>query len=236
MKRIILSIICIALFSMSIGTVMAEAEEPLVSVDVHPDGSFTVTIGILSERDWETGEYNSVFIFNREDLDHYMQTGEKITPLIWWVPIPDEVTIMDYPEANYLRYPKKDAKEFVDGPRSLLRPGRYYVKLVGYYGAIGERVEFEIPEITATPTPAATPTEPPATNTPEPTSPPTLKATPVKTPGRTATPTAAATLRATAGYAAADSDNNRILWICVGAAALVVVGVITTALVLRKKK
>ena len=236
MKRIVLSIICAAILSMSIGSVMAEEEESLISVDVHADGSFTVTIGILPERDWETGEYNSVYIYTREALDHYMQTGEKIVTLIWWVPTADEISYTHYPEDGGLRYPNKNAKEFVDGPRSLLKPGKYCVDVSGYYGLIAGPVEFEIPEITVTPTPVATPTEPPATNTPDLTPSPTVKATARKTAGRSATPTAAATPRATADYAAADSDNNRILWICVGAAALVAVGVITAALLFRKKK
>lgn len=233
MKRIVFVIICILIFSMSVGPILAEEEQPLLSVDVHADGSFTVTTGVLPRRDWWTREYNSLVIYTQEELEDYIQSGDEIMPILWWVPAADEVTIIDYPEqARYLRYPNREAQAFVDGPRSLLRPGKYYVEVFGYYGMIAGPLEFEIPEITVTPTPQPTPqpTEPPVTLTPE--------ATPQVTPSPTVkpiTPTVGKPATPTAAVDSEGNDNHAVLWICIGAAALVVIGTVVIILVKRKK-
>jgi hypothetical protein len=107
-------------------------------------------------------------------------------------------------------------------------PGKYYAVLLEakeQITIVAGPVEFEISENMVTQTPESTPTEPPATNMIALTSSPTAKATAAET-----------TVRATADHASSDSDRNIILWTCIGAAALVIVGVVVTVLILKKNK
>lgn len=230
MKRIVVLVIFAILFSAPLASAMAEEEQDLLTVEVHADGSFTVTTGILPKEEWATREYNSVVVYSKED------NGDGTMPILWWVPIADGVTIIQYPGAE-IRYPNRDAPEFVDGPGSALRPGTYYIDLSGYHGMIAGPLEFEIPEILATPTPLPTPTEeptqPPATPTPVPTASPTAKAPPTPTTDRTATPTVAVTPPAAAG--SERSGTHTVLWICIGAAAVLAAGIVTVILVRKKK-
>lgn len=243
MKRIILFIIYITICSVSMMTVMAEEEQPPLSVEVHADGSFTVTT-IVPEEDKPTNEYNNIFVYSKESLDRHNQEGTPLYSVLWWVAVPDEPLHTHYPGATYfgkeyLRYPNEDAPEFVDGPRSALRPGIYYVVFTGYHKTIAGPIEFEIPEITETPTPAPTstptltkaPTKLP-TKAPESTEIPTAAETeiPSKAPNPTVSPAPAET-----PGAAESNGKSAVLWICIGAAAVVAAGIIAVVLVKRKK-
>ncbi len=238
MKRIILFIICIIICSVSMMTVMAEEEQPPLSVEVHADGSFTVTT-IVPEEDRPTNEYNDVFVYSKESLDRHNQEGTPLYSVLWWVPESDQVFSVHYPGTIGLRYPNEDAPEFVDGPRSALRPGIYYVVFTGYHKTIAGPIEFEIPEITETPTPAPTstptltkaPTKLP-TKAPESTEIPTAAETeiPSKAPNPTVSPAPAET-----PGAAESNGKSAVLWICIGAAAVVAAGIIAVVLVKRKK-
>lgn len=115
-------------------------------------------------------------------------------------------------------------------------PGKYYAFLLDVakqVTVLAGPVEFEIPEILATPTPTEEPTQPPATPTPVPTASPTAKAPPTPTTDRTATPTVAVTPPAAAG--SERSGTHTVLWICIGAAAVLAAGIVTVILVRKKK-
>ena len=123
--------------------------------------------------------------------------------------------------------------------RIYLQHNSYYVVFTGYHKTIAGPIEFEIPEITETPTPAPTstptltkaPTKLP-TKAPESTEIPTAAETeiPSKAPNPTVSPAPAET-----PGAAESNGKSAVLWICIGAAAVVAAGIIAVVLVKRKK-
>lgn len=83
----------------------------------------------------------------------------------------------------------------------------YLLRVMNKVTVLAGPVEFEVPEVTVTPTPAPTPTELPATPTPDPTLSPTVK----MTADITATPTAAATPGAATDSAAFGRNNDLLV-------------------------
>ena len=232
MKKVMTFVICIAVFIIAGNTmIFAQKEKPEVFVEVNPDGSVTVAL------DPEWGDY-SVY-----DLVCIYKETDVITPgmldLVHWYPWQGRT--VTYPGGD--GYPIDTSgrpEELSNGMNSALLPGKYYVVILGKLDKIiADPVYFEIPEITATPTPELTPTQVPETPepTPKPTAAPTESPAPEKTPARTASPMATVTPAATpeATPHTTGRGGKAALWICLGAAALAAAG-ITAIVLVRKKK
>ena len=228
MKKMMALVICIIVFiTAGNAMVFAQKEKPEVFVEVNADGSVTVAL------DPEWGDY-SVYDF----VCIYKET-DVITPgtldLVHWYPWQGRK--VTYPGGD--GYPIDTSgrpEELSNGMNSALLPGKYYVVILGKLDKIiADPVYFEIPEITATPTPTEIPETPEPT--PKPTATPTGSPTPEKTPARTASPMATVTPTATpeATPHTTGKGGKAALWICLGAAALAAAG-ITAIVLVRKKK
>lgn len=204
-------------------------DTPLLSVDVHEEGTFTVIVGMLPKPDKKMGD-NRINIYSKEELVDLNQNGTSIEPIMYWYSpyYYDRITYKTYPyDVNPdIYYPDMNAPEFNDGnPFCGLRPGKYYVVANDYKGErIADPLEFEIPGAVTTPMP----TEPPETSTP-------TAAASTKTAIKTTVPTVTATPSAAANHSVTDR-NNMILWICIGAAILGIIVGITAVMIYKKKK
>lgn len=180
-----------------------------LEVKVHPDGSVT----IKTARDF----------YGNETWVKIMKQGDVLDPALTWDENPKPVFAfvacgeITYPGNHVFCYPET-LSDFVDGKGSRLRPGKYYA-VIGdeiwetdrmVYHVYSGPVEFEIPEITVTPSPE--PTNAPQT--------PTLR------------PTAAGT---TPAESPEEGKGSAVLWISIGAAAVVVIG-IAVIIAVRKNR
>ena len=231
MKKIIVLAICFGLFITG-GALMvcAEDEKPVLTIVVNADGSFTATATYSDDRR-EFTEYNLLGIYKQGDVIAPL-SKENRGPLVWWVP--SNGRALTYPDNKFAKNHPNRIPELSNGEGSALLPGKYIAVISGKGDRIlAGPVEFEIPEITVTPTP----TEYPETPTPDPTATPTESPAPEKTPARTASPTAPVTPAATpeATPHTTGNDGKTALWICLGAAVLAAAG-ITAIVIMRKKK
>ena len=237
MKKIIVLVICIGLFiSAEIPEVWAEDEKPELTVVVNADGSFTATATYSDELREFTAE-DSLGIYKQGDVIAPF-SKENPGPIVWWVP--SNGRALTYPDNKFAKNHPNRIPELSNGEGSALLPGKYIAVLYGEGSSIlAGPVEFEIPEITVTPTPEPTPTQIPETPEPTPvqTAAPTESPKPAKTPAPTASPTE--TIKPAASPEntphAAGKDGKTALWICIGAAALADAG-IAVIIFVRKKK
>ena len=171
-----------------------------LEVKVHPDGSVT----IKTARDF----------YGNETWVKVMKQGDVLDPALTWEENPKPVFAfvacgeIICPGNDVICYPET-LSSFVDGEGSRLRPGKYYA-VIGdniwetdrmVYHKLSEPVEFEIPEIPVTPSPE--PTNVLQTPTLRPTA--QVGATPAESPE--------------------EGKGSAVLWICIGAAAVVVIGI-----------
>ena len=160
MKRVILFIVCMIV--LCVPMLSTEAEDvPLLSVEVHTDGSFVVTTNVPAIK--RLSEYHMVNIYTKEAFEESKRNGTSIDALIWWIPNPYEVCTYYYPDGEY-HISNRDNPAFVDCDwwYPPLRAGTYCIELIGDSGAddlLAGPIEFEIPEFEGLP-PFGWPTPP----------------------------------------------------------------------------
>ena len=190
-------------------TAEATAGPYQLEVTVHPDGS----VSIKTPSDFYSNETWVCVQKEGDVLDPALAWDENPKPVFAFVACGEIV----YPGSHVFCYPET-VSNFADGEGSRLRPGKYYA-VIGdnvwetdrmVYHVLSEPVKFEIPEITATP---AAETEAPQTPTLRPTA--LAGATPSGTPEK--------------------GNGSAVLWISIGAAAVVVIGIVVIVMVRKNK-
>ena len=212
-----------------------------VQVTVHKDAAFTVKVTVGGSHHFLIDE-DRIEIFPGELAMNYDADVEQIIkndPILQWNPtwVGCSVTYPDDVKSREIIYGRDSENFFENGKGSRLIPGKYTIIIRRYHSQevylfsvksalLHKSLTFEIPEPSATPTPAATmppilirPTETP---TAVPTS-PTITSTIQNT-----TPSPTAIQEKTAAY------NNKIIWIPI-VIALLVIGGACTVILLKKK-
>ena len=201
-----------------------------ISVTVNSNYSVTIQVKILEGSPENFLNYNWVEIMKIEDQSS--PNNDKIPVLHWHTTeFGCTVTYPDDADTVEIEYGENRESELVNGEGSPLKPGKYYVTVAGYAEkgryVVHEPVYFEIPDPNATPAPKPTA---------DPTTVPTQQPTAIPTPD-TATPTAAVTATPAApSERSGNGSGNRVFWICIGAAAVVAVGIFVIIAVRKSRR
>ena len=207
-----------------------------ISVTVNSNYSVTIQVKILEGSPENFLNYNWVEIMKIEDQSS--PNNDKIPVLHWQTTeFGCTVTYPDDADTVEIEYGENRESELVNGEGSPLKPGKYYVTVAGYAEkgryVVHEPVYFEIPDPNATraPVPVTPAPKPTAAPTTVPTQHPTAKPTPA-----TAKPTVALTeAPAAPSETSENGSGKRIFWICIGAAAVVAVGIIAFITVRKRR-
>lgn len=213
-----------------------------VQVTVHKDGAFTVKVEVGGSRYFLVDE-DRIEIFPGElamNYDANIEQSIKNDPILQWNPtwVGCSVTYPDDVESREIIYGRDSENFFENGKGTRLIPGKYTIIIRSYHSQevyllfgtksalLHKSLTFEIPDPSATPTPAATmppilirPTETPTAVPTSPTATSTIQSI---------TPSPTTIQEKPAAY------NNRIIWIPI-VIALFLIGGACTVIFIKKK-